>query len=463
MTDATCTEHGLGLLEGVDVETGSSYSKTLTYSEDLLITPGFFWSAAEADARECGKSVLVYLQELIIRFESFNGSDFVFDRDHLKEGLRNLVQRKNTVSIVLGAKSIGKTKVLQLINKEFTADQGDVMVVYVNARDQASGSLGDGIQLSLNRLDKLKFFKDIDWTKLRENLADLVSLANKKYGKVAEKLNGLIDAMHLCGSVDAVEKADINFVHLIVALANQKKQRPCLIIDEANLCLNGGPNEDKIINQFLHFTKEDRKMNVILCSSKHSFPAQLERSGIQLGMVNLVQAEEPPPCAVWKFLTQEKNSEGHIIGMGTKLASLCMALAGGNVALIAKAVERLAERKEKFYGRMLLQSIEGAFRVKEVIGDPVDRAALEELARVGYTAPPEPTLSRLVEKSIAGLVTSDFTFFTKMDGVLTENEEGEVLVPSSSALRNRIALELQSPRSAGVADGSKFFPPARSV
>jgi hypothetical protein len=120
-----------------------------------------------------------------------------------------------------------------------------------------------------------------------------------------------------------VDDADINFVHLIVALAKQKKQRPCLIIDEANLCLNGGLNEDKIINQFLHFVKEDHQMSVILCTSKHSFPARLERSGVQHGFVKLVEAEEPPPYAVWKFLTKEKNFNGDcIIGMGRNLAKL---------------------------------------------------------------------------------------------------------------------------------------------
>lgn len=190
-------------------------------------------------------------------------------------------------------------------------------------------------------------------------------------------------------------------------------------------------------------------MNVILCSSKHSFPAQLANSGMQLGFVNLVQAEEPPPSAVWKFLTQEKNSEGHIIiGMGGKLAALCIALAGGYVALIAVAVKRLAERKEEFVGRILLQSMEGALEVDEVMNDTFARGAHEELAKVGYvTAPPEPTRSLLVNKSIAGLLTCNYKFFTEMRRVLTEDEQGKVLVQSSSCLRNRIALKLQSPGS----------------
>ena len=83
--------------------------------------------------------------------------------------------------------NIEKTKVLQCINTEFTTARDDVMVVYFNARE-ASGSIGNGIQLALKRLDKLHFFKEVDWIKVRENLADLISLANAKAGKIAEKL-----------------------------------------------------------------------------------------------------------------------------------------------------------------------------------------------------------------------------------------------------------------------------------
>jgi hypothetical protein len=61
---ADTTVHGLGLLRGVDVESATSYSKTLIYSEELLRSAGFFWMAAETDARERGVSVEDYLNNL---------------------------------------------------------------------------------------------------------------------------------------------------------------------------------------------------------------------------------------------------------------------------------------------------------------------------------------------------------------------------------------------------------------
>jgi hypothetical protein len=458
---ADATEPGLGLLQGVDVATATEYSETLTYSADLLTKKGFFWSAAAADAESCGKSVEDYLDGLTTKFKAFMSSDHVFDRDGLKEGIRGLIEEEASISIVLGAKSIGKTKVFEAINTEFTKNESDVMVVYVNARELASGSLAKGIKVALSRMNKRHLFDGVDWKKVRLSLASLVTVYHETAGKTMTEINSLLDAMHVCGSVEDVSGEDVNFVELVIAIAEGKGKRPCLIIDEANLCLNGGEHEDAIVNQFLNRTKETKKLNIVLCSSKHSFPTQLERSGIQLGTVNLVQAEEPPPCAVWKFLTQEKSGGKFIIGMGGKLAKLCIALAGGNVYLIATAVRRLAERKVNFRGSQLVMSVEGGLAVEDVVENAAARATLKDLARVGYAAAAtEATRSLLVEKAVAGLLTEDFTFYTDMERVVYDL--GKVLVPSSSGLRNRIAFELQKSDSGEDAGESDTSSPRRS-
>jgi hypothetical protein len=83
--------------------------------------------------------------------------------------------------------------------------------------------------------------------------------------------------------------------------------------------------------------------------------------------------------------------------------------------------------------------------VKDVIENPAARTTLENLAKVGYAATSNETRSLLVEKSIAGLLTADFICYTDMESIAGENDE--VLVPSSSGLRNRIAFELHKTES----------------
>jgi len=137
----------------------------LEYSGDLMNQQGVFWSAAEADAQSCGKSVEDYLQGLQDKFDPYMRSGHVFDRDGLKKGMRDLITRKKTaISIVLGGKSIGKTAVLQSLANEFAQECSEVMVVYVNAR-RLSGSLAKGIKESLGSLNDKKYFKNIDWKK----------------------------------------------------------------------------------------------------------------------------------------------------------------------------------------------------------------------------------------------------------------------------------------------------------
>lgn len=144
--------------------------------------------------------------------------------------------------------------------------------------------------------------------------------------------------------------------------------------------------------------------------------------------------------------------------MGKELAKLCIALAGGNVFLIAKAVKKLAYKKTGFTGSQLVKSIEGALAVKDVIKDA--RATLENLAKVGYASASSDSELLLVKKSIAGLLTSDFIMFTDMQRIVSEHDE--VLVPSSSGLRNRIAFELHKAESEEDAGGSDTSSPRHS-
>ena len=108
---------------------------------------------------------------------------------------------------------------------------------------------------------------------------------------------------------------------------------------------------------------------------------------------------------------------------------------------------------------MLVKSIEGALAVKDVVKDA--RATLENLAKVGYAKTSSKIRMLLVEKSIATLLTDDFTMFTNMQRCIVY-EHDEVLVPSSSGLRNRIAFELHNAESGEDAGGSDTSSPRRS-
>lgn len=450
---ASAQSTGKGLLSGIgDVSTASWYTEKLEYSEDLLAKEGVFWEAARKDAKDSGmgesdEAVVQYMTNLITSLEGYMETEHVFDRVVLKAELKEKIQeKKKRMSILLGGKSIGKSQVLASVAKEVMEEaNSEVMVVYVNAREFAGGSMKDGIHAALNGTDE-KFFDKIDWKSIGKSMAKLLQLADKtkKIGEIAEEITDLMAAMSLCGNPNDVV-ADTNYVKLLIELAKEKNKRPCLIVDEANLYLKGGPAEDPLIHQFLNLTKEKHELKLILCSSKHSYPAQLCDSGLQLDLVDLCYAMEPSPSAMWSFLTEEKLNGKRIIGMGGNLAELSISLAGGHLPTIEALLKIVKKDKERFEGNQVLKNLEGAHKIEEALGTDDSgkiRELLASLARLGYATDKKFQRTSLMKKNIAGWVNNSITLLGEGSEDITMKSDR--LLPSNCALRNLIAFYLHT-------------------
>lgn len=97
-------------------------------------------------------------------------------------------------------------------------------------------------------------------------------------------LTELVDSV--CDSSLDVDSKEIKLSKLLQAVAKKSKKRPCLVMDEANIGLNGEKQSKKLLNMICSATKEERWLNAVLCSSTHSYPLQLaETRGIHLQLV----------------------------------------------------------------------------------------------------------------------------------------------------------------------------------
>ena len=457
---------GIGLLhEAGNPSTATWYTNRLVYSPSLLKKPKVFWEAACKDAGGEDKAE-EYVKNLSMKMTDYMEKDHVFDRTTLQSEIKKTLKDAKRMTLLLGPKSIGKTQVLSAVARDLM-EQADspFMVVYVNARKRSAGSLRDGIESALQSLavGRSGFFKNVNWKEVGESLAGLLRLSDKtkKYGDAFEHLTNLTDAMNLCGSENDVV-ADTNYVNLLITIAAKKNKKPCLIIDEANLFLKGGDAEDPLIHQFLHLTKEEGSLKVFLCSSKHSYPSQLKKSGLQLSLVDLSYALEPSPQAMFSFLTidKEDDSESKIIGMGNALATLTISLAGGHVPTIKNLLLSLAEKKQDFRGISVLHNLEGAQEIRQVLlndnSEGHMREILKELARKGYAFDKNYDCSPIVDNSIAGRVDDGFRFIG--DGFDTKSILDNYLMPSSCALRNLIACYVESIEPANRAHGNPQSP-----
>lgn len=157
-----------GLLMGVDVETGGSYTEDLILWEDPF-QENFFWQAAEADASDKNCTPDGYLEGIVQKYLEFSMSDHVTNRDALKAAIKAKIHKNGELNIILGGKSIGKTKILQTMCDAYvTNKESEVMVVYVNARKD---NLIYGISEALRVYAKGDWFDKIeklDWAEIEE-------------------------------------------------------------------------------------------------------------------------------------------------------------------------------------------------------------------------------------------------------------------------------------------------------
>jgi hypothetical protein len=72
---------------------------------------GVFWEAAEEDARTLGMGTMEYLAAIEAKIALLFESDEVFDRVELVAALKKSLSSKGTLTLVLGGKSLCKSKV----------------------------------------------------------------------------------------------------------------------------------------------------------------------------------------------------------------------------------------------------------------------------------------------------------------------------------------------------------------
>lgn len=243
---------------------------------------------------------------------------------------------------------------------------------------------------------------------------------------------------------------------LLQAVAKKAKKRPCLhlqlVIDENNnIVLNGEKQSKKLLNMICSATKEERWLNTVLCSSIHSYPRQLaETRGIHLQLVPVVHASEPSPKAMWHFLTLEKvpETDEPLLGMGNNLATACISLFGGNIALIGASLSQLIYLKNLSV-QTILDGLEGAYDIDALVTDKNDRREenkilLKKLAEKGFALVKgnSDQVTAFIDANVACLVKANQLVGGPLAGQLQDSAQKHALLPSSEALRHMILLAL---------------------
>jgi hypothetical protein len=203
---------------------------------------------------------------------------------------------------------------------------------------------------------------------------------------------------------------------------------------------------------FVPQTKQNKELSLILASTDHAYPTQLQREGLNLQDVTRVTfAGEIPPSDMRKLLVNASYEQGDktgdvIIGMGPRLAELCVAAYGGHFLRVKNAIAELSERESRFEASSLLPDLD-ADSVECLDSHMSSRPLLEAMAKSGF-APIETYKNAAVEMiaklNIGGVVKKKSTIcgLSKTKWVNTTCKYA--LIPSSESARLAIATTLDA-------------------
>ena len=473
----------IALINGVDLTNDEVYAAELGSVASIVnATEGDFWEAATRDALTRQISTEEYLQLVETRLQKFRQSAHVTDRDLATIRLKKYTELQD-VHILLGGKSTGKTKLLKKLCLKYGDDHG-AMLVYVNGR---GASLSQGLKSALDEItiddDDDSFWNGFDSLGFLAGVGICASASVEGFdlatggalGSMAVKAaewagGGASAALKKLAETVFLKAPDPTegLIQLLLKVAESKGQSPCLIIDEANLVISGASAAlKKLIGMILKVTKEETKMSCILCSSQHSYPKTLERSGLQLDLADIVFLPELSPQAMWHNMTKEKypGSNELVVGMGEHLAKHIISVCGGRIAFAGHIVTDLRLQKQSHCVNDRLYSVEGANKINKMLKpgkqsdyrERLDENGLKNLVKLlndmskhGYCKIP-PTLDDsdtlidiLVNDGVAGLVQRSHFLHKDWKSVFGLRDNQKILVPSSASLRLVIAAEMKN-------------------
>ena len=217
---------------------------------------------------------------------------------------------KSGLRLVIGGKSLGKTKIVQTV----VDNAGDeAPLLYVNMRLPSKAQSTDALECLQEEAKRRWTAKNLPFGAERLVAAGSAVLgalgkANLKKSDDEEIGEGAVETLlSLFLNITKPEE----FIKAFVAATMAAEKVPVMIVDEANIAFpngNGGngngrrESADRALATFVALTKEQRKASVILVASDYAFPLGLQALGFNkydaLNTIVAPEVEEKPMLSV---------------------------------------------------------------------------------------------------------------------------------------------------------------------
>ncbi len=238
-----------------------------------------------------------------------------------------------------------------------------------------------------------------------------------------------------------------------VVACEEEGSFPCLIVDEANVALEAPDPEARdrtlmALRLLTEYTKERKRLNVILAASDYSEPCRLAALGFKSDhFTDTVLMPEVSPKEMHELLERKW-------GMGANLATAFMSVWGGHIWAAVKGIARLASDKDAFpaienpitFSKDARRGAAYCVQAEEALKVEHMNEMLREVVVRGFApfkAEGDLRAKLISERNVGGVVTQE----TRAPGVPIEAWEGSpdtLVVATNQAMRMMLASRLHA-------------------
>ena len=379
---------------------------------ELLLTPGLLWAAAEKDAaaaKVVTKEYLLSVRKSAAECLGASGTDGlprVVNHEGTLAALRALGEfdGKGKLLMLTGARSLGKSLMLQTLAKELA--QQKRRVVYVDAR-QYGPDLTRGIISAIAR-DRSFFEKVLDaapmpivaaLVKIADEVVQVLPLPTPARIVVSGAIEGAKAASDAATAATAALPLRLDDVlGVFFAACKREGTYPTIFIDEANEAFRAAQGNvaaaERVLmemNLFTRVTKQENEASVLLATSEHGLPFRLRALGWNTNHITgTIVAEEVPP----KIMKDELMRHW---GCGEHLATALLSMYGGHVLHASEAVRMLATSTDP-------ASMKGILPMGSIVSAPALCLSDKTLTAAGVPASGWPEMRERVTEALRALV-----------------------------------------------------------
>ncbi|CAE7839927.1 unnamed protein product, partial [Symbiodinium sp. KB8] len=403
-------------------------------------------------AQKAQKTPSEFLESIEERADEWQRGTEVAGRENFTMFLEK-VMNKPGLHMVIGGKSLGKSKVLERMSTTKFQQQDPLLLVDMRMPPQMGSA---DVLECLQEVAKSRWTEDTMPYWLQPVMGEFLPVLSKAEARESDQGLKVVAAAAATVAATMGAKKPSQFVEEFVAAASADGLTPVIIIDEASIAFpdgNGGNGNGKkaaaeaALALFVAISKQQRKACVVLVASEYAFPYRIEQLGRgKYDSLNIIVAPEVEEVAMIEMLTTKW-------GMPEDLAEAFYDNFGGDIFLCSQALSQLTVEfslgdEVDFDSYYMWDN----FGLDDLVMDNLTRQHMENMAKKGWSpieggdakteTPSQSAAREIVKVNFGAVIGRKTRLFGHLGSLKKQMFEDvttqQVLIPTTQYMRKCI-------------------------